>query len=329
MRSARARARRRAAFAADAQITGSPDRARRTGTTGAAENRRLRVGIVDVGANTVRLLVATQDGAARRRARGARQLGLGEEIERNGRISEKKLAQTRPRQRPRACGAPASSAAPRRGARDLAGPPGGERRRLVAGSRERQGRTDTRARPRRRKASSPGAAPSPSRRVAARPSPFATSAAAQPRSPSARRRRPAVGAVGRPRLAPADPPRISRPTRDRAGRARAEVIAERSTTSRRRCRWCARRRRDRACAPHRGASSVQDALRSPWRVSSGLRARSRRLQLDRRAHDDHCRRAHPQRDPAPADAPLEVGRGGLREGAALAARRRAAAATAT
>lgn len=55
----------------------------------------VRVGIVDVGANTVRLLVAARDG---RRLVGVReervQLGLGEEIERTGEISEVKLEDT-------------------------------------------------------------------------------------------------------------------------------------------------------------------------------------------------------------------------------------------
>jgi exopolyphosphatase/guanosine-5'-triphosphate,3'-diphosphate pyrophosphatase len=51
------------------------------------------VGIVDVGANTVRLLVATADEGSLVAIREDRaQLGLGEEIERTGRIGEKKLA---------------------------------------------------------------------------------------------------------------------------------------------------------------------------------------------------------------------------------------------
>jgi exopolyphosphatase/guanosine-5'-triphosphate,3'-diphosphate pyrophosphatase len=52
----------------------------------------VRVGIVDVGANTVRLLVAARDGQQLVAVREERvQLGLGEEIERNGLISEEKL----------------------------------------------------------------------------------------------------------------------------------------------------------------------------------------------------------------------------------------------
>ncbi|HKC22561.1 MAG TPA: hypothetical protein VKB64_08630 [Gaiellaceae bacterium] len=55
----------------------------------------MRVGIVDVGANTVRLLVAARDGQLLVPVREDRvQLGLGEEIERNGRISSEKLADT-------------------------------------------------------------------------------------------------------------------------------------------------------------------------------------------------------------------------------------------
>jgi exopolyphosphatase/guanosine-5'-triphosphate,3'-diphosphate pyrophosphatase len=54
----------------------------------------VRAGIVDVGANTVRLLVATADEGSLVSIREARaQLGLGEEIERTGRIGEKKLSE--------------------------------------------------------------------------------------------------------------------------------------------------------------------------------------------------------------------------------------------
>jgi len=52
----------------------------------------VRVGIVDVGANTVRLLVAGEDDGRLVPVREERvQLGLGEEIERTGEISEEKL----------------------------------------------------------------------------------------------------------------------------------------------------------------------------------------------------------------------------------------------
>ncbi len=55
----------------------------------------MQVGIVDVGANTMRLLVAARDGAQLVAVREDRvQLGLGEEIERNGRISDEKLDDT-------------------------------------------------------------------------------------------------------------------------------------------------------------------------------------------------------------------------------------------
>jgi exopolyphosphatase/guanosine-5'-triphosphate,3'-diphosphate pyrophosphatase len=54
----------------------------------------VRVGIVDVGANTVRLLVASADEGSVVSIREDRaQLGLGEEIERTGRIAEKKLSE--------------------------------------------------------------------------------------------------------------------------------------------------------------------------------------------------------------------------------------------
>jgi exopolyphosphatase/guanosine-5'-triphosphate,3'-diphosphate pyrophosphatase len=53
------------------------------------------VGILDVGANTVRLLVAARDGEELVAVREERvQLGLGEEIERSGRISDEKLHDT-------------------------------------------------------------------------------------------------------------------------------------------------------------------------------------------------------------------------------------------
>lgn len=52
----------------------------------------VRVGIVDVGANTVRLLVASAEGGSLAVVREDRvQLGLGEDIERRGEIGEKKL----------------------------------------------------------------------------------------------------------------------------------------------------------------------------------------------------------------------------------------------
>jgi exopolyphosphatase/guanosine-5'-triphosphate,3'-diphosphate pyrophosphatase len=55
----------------------------------------VRVGIVDVGANTVRLLVAGRDGESLVPVREERvQLGLGEEIERTGGISDEKLEET-------------------------------------------------------------------------------------------------------------------------------------------------------------------------------------------------------------------------------------------
>jgi exopolyphosphatase/guanosine-5'-triphosphate,3'-diphosphate pyrophosphatase len=54
----------------------------------------VRVGIVDVGANTLRLLVAAADGRSVVRLREERvQLGLGEEIESRGHIGEEKLVQ--------------------------------------------------------------------------------------------------------------------------------------------------------------------------------------------------------------------------------------------
>lgn len=61
-------------------------------TGASAKIRGVRVGIVDVGANTVRLLVAARDGDSVAAVREERvELGLGEQIEGNGAISEEKL----------------------------------------------------------------------------------------------------------------------------------------------------------------------------------------------------------------------------------------------
>jgi exopolyphosphatase / guanosine-5'-triphosphate,3'-diphosphate pyrophosphatase len=70
-------------------------RARRLTADASARIAGVRVGIVDVGANTVRLLVAARDGERLIAVREERaQLGLGEEIERTGEISEDKLEET-------------------------------------------------------------------------------------------------------------------------------------------------------------------------------------------------------------------------------------------
>jgi exopolyphosphatase / guanosine-5'-triphosphate,3'-diphosphate pyrophosphatase len=62
---------------------------------GSARIVGVRVGIVDVGANTVRLLVAARDGERLVSVREERvQLGLGEQIEQTGQISEEKLDET-------------------------------------------------------------------------------------------------------------------------------------------------------------------------------------------------------------------------------------------
>lgn len=67
-------------------------RARGLTTDRSARIAGVRVGIVDVGANTVRLLVAAKDGDRLVSVREERvQLGLGEQIERAGAISEEKL----------------------------------------------------------------------------------------------------------------------------------------------------------------------------------------------------------------------------------------------
>jgi exopolyphosphatase / guanosine-5'-triphosphate,3'-diphosphate pyrophosphatase len=64
-------------------------------TGGTAKIAGMKVGILDVGANTVRLLVAAPDGERLVSVREERvELGLGEEIERNGRISDEKLDDT-------------------------------------------------------------------------------------------------------------------------------------------------------------------------------------------------------------------------------------------
>ncbi|HEY6068968.1 MAG TPA: hypothetical protein VIU81_09735, partial [Gaiellaceae bacterium] len=54
----------------------------------------MRAGVIDVGANTVRLLVASNEEGSLAAIREERvQLGLGEEIEHSGRIGDEKLAE--------------------------------------------------------------------------------------------------------------------------------------------------------------------------------------------------------------------------------------------
>jgi exopolyphosphatase/guanosine-5'-triphosphate,3'-diphosphate pyrophosphatase len=58
------------------------------------------VGVIDIGSNTVRLLVAAPDGTAVRAVREERAvLALGEEVERYGRLSKAKLEETAARAR--------------------------------------------------------------------------------------------------------------------------------------------------------------------------------------------------------------------------------------
>ena len=55
----------------------------------------MKVGIVDVGSNTVRLLVARRDGATLLSIREEREhLFLGEDVERDGRLSAERIAET-------------------------------------------------------------------------------------------------------------------------------------------------------------------------------------------------------------------------------------------
>ena len=55
----------------------------------------MKVGIVDVGSNTVRMLVARRDGATLLSIREEREhLFLGEDVERDGRLSAERIAET-------------------------------------------------------------------------------------------------------------------------------------------------------------------------------------------------------------------------------------------
>src|SRR6185312_8691674 len=107
----RSRSRRSAGVHAQRACACPPSSCKRAGTLITALLRRLRaqrltadasariagmhVGIVDVGANTVRLLVAARDGERLVPVREERvPLGLGEEVERTGELSEEKLEET-------------------------------------------------------------------------------------------------------------------------------------------------------------------------------------------------------------------------------------------
>src|SRR5947207_4527029 len=63
-------------------------------TEGIARLRMMRIGIIDIGSNTARLLVATVDGACLDRLDEQRAyLGLGAVIERTGKVPQRKLAE--------------------------------------------------------------------------------------------------------------------------------------------------------------------------------------------------------------------------------------------
>ena len=63
-------------------------------TEGIARLRMMRIGIIDIGSNTARLLVATVDGACVDRLDEQRAyLGLGAVIERTGKLPQRKLSE--------------------------------------------------------------------------------------------------------------------------------------------------------------------------------------------------------------------------------------------
>src|SRR6476620_12235261 len=66
----------------------------RVPTGAAAKLHMMRIGIIDIGSNTARLLVATVDGVGVDRLEEQRAyLGLGRAIERTGELPQRKLAQ--------------------------------------------------------------------------------------------------------------------------------------------------------------------------------------------------------------------------------------------
>jgi exopolyphosphatase/guanosine-5'-triphosphate,3'-diphosphate pyrophosphatase len=68
---------------------------KRVPTEGIARLRMMRIGIIDIGSNTARLLVATVDGARIERLdEGRAHLGLGAAIERTGKVTQRKLSET-------------------------------------------------------------------------------------------------------------------------------------------------------------------------------------------------------------------------------------------
>ena len=106
---------------------------------GAPESAPVRVGVIDAGANTLRLLVVREKrGSIATLCEERARLGLGDEIERLGRISRDEARGGRDRRRrPGRARAHARLRAPR-GARHVAGAPGRQSRRAARDARARR-----------------------------------------------------------------------------------------------------------------------------------------------------------------------------------------------
>ena len=325
-------ARRRSLFMRRARRAPAPGagRTRRLPSCGVATMTAMPVGVVDVGSNTVRLLVVrarahrplgARDAPARRGRRARRPDLRTEKLARDGR-GRRRLRRRRAR----------DGVERARGAGHEPRPPGRERRRAAGRALERAARLPGRAcSPRSRRAGSRSSARSA---LAAPPragtSPSSTSAAARRRSSSARGGTARAGRVDRPRLTAADEPPARATTRRATARPSARAprsSATRPASSRRAPRrrlavggsaralkrivgLAARRRRARA------TRAMLVATRRPPRSRAALR--DRRPERARTLAAGAVILAAIQRRLGP---PLRVVRGGLRDGALADARR--------
>ncbi len=282
----------------------------------------MRVAVVDVGSNTIRLLVGVRDGdRIAEIVRGKRVVGLGADVERSGAISTPKLAETVECvagfvEDARGAGAELIDvvvALPGRQARNAP-----QLMHLLSRATEIEARVLSREDEARLafEALSPG-----SRREA--PSRSATSAAAPPRSRSARSSTGRPGSGRRPRLAPAERAHPSRRSagQEGAGRtpiggARSGLCADTSLARRGRCGRRTARSLRKLVGPSLGVGELDEAFdllrRTPAAELAG------RYDIDLwRARALTAGTAIVAALQSLLGVSLEVGRGGLREGVVL------------